>query len=305
MTDVIIIGGGPAGLNAALYAGRAGLSTLLIEKLFCGGQAATTYEVDNYIGFSAPISGPDLVSRMEEHARRFGVTIINKTVTSLSVEGSVKKVICGSEAYEAKAVIVCGGASPRMLGLDREQQLRGSGVSYCATCDGAFFRGRDVAVVGGGDTAVEDALFLANFCQTVYLIHRRDSFRAAKVLTDQLYKNEKITLVLDSVVTGLNGSDRLSGLTVQNKKSGASSELAVSAVFVAVGTVPDSEPYRGILAMDDNGYLITDDDMRTSCDGVFAAGDIRKKSLRQIITAASDGAVAANSAITYLMQTRA
>lgn len=301
MYDIIIIGGGPAGLNAALYAGRGGMKTLLIEKLYSGGQAATTYEVDNYIGFSTPISGPELVSNMEAHAKRFGVEIVNEAVSSLSLQGDVKTVSCDKNIYQGKTVILAMGANPRELGLDREHDLRGNGVSYCATCDGAFFRNRPVAVVGGGDTAVEDALFLSRFCTKIYLIHRRDKLRAAKILSDKLNAEEKIQPVWDSVPVSILGDDTVKGIRVQHVKTGETSDLDVNAIFVAVGTVANNDIVKGILPLDEAGYIVTDENMATSVAGVFAAGDIRKKSLRQIITAAADGAIAANSAINYLM----
>lgn len=304
MYDTIIIGGGPAGLNAALYALRGGLKTLLIEKLFCGGQAATTYEVENYIGFPEPISGPELVMNMEKHAKRFGLNIVNDSVTKLELDGDVKKVVCSKEEFLAKTIIICTGASPRTLGLPNEDALRGCGVSYCATCDGAFYRQKTVAVVGGGDTALEDALFLANFCKNVYLIHRRDTFRGAKILADKVLANEKITPIYDSVVESINTDDDglVSSLSLSNVKTNAKTNIDVNGMFVAVGTVASNSLFIDMIECDDAGYIVTDETMKTNIDGVFAAGDIRKKPLRQIITAAADGAVAANSAIEYILK---
>lgn len=304
MYDTIIIGGGPAGLNAALYALRGGLKTLLIEKLFCGGQAATTYEVENYIGFPEPISGPELVMNMEKHAKRFGLNIVNDSVTKLELDGDVKKVVCSKEEFLAKTIIICTGASPRTLGLPNEDALRGCGVSYCATCDGAFYRQKTVAVVGGGDTALEDALFLANFCKNVYLIHRRDTFRGAKILADKVLANEKITPIYDSVVESINTDDDgiVSSLSLSNVKTNAKTNIDVNGMFVAVGTVAANSLFIDMIECDDAGYIVTDETMKTNIDGVFAAGDIRKKPLRQIITAAADGAVAANSAIEYILK---
>lgn len=301
--DVIIIGGGPAGLGAALYCLRGGMKTLLIEKLFCGGQAATTYEVENYLGFAEPISGPELVMNMEKHVKRFGAEIINQDVQELNLDGAEKKIVCANDTYMAKAVILCTGATPRTLGLPNEDALRGSGVSYCATCDGAFYRGKSVAVVGGGDTALEDALFLANFCKEVYLIHRRDAYRAAKILVDKVEQSEKIKRISDSVVTSINTNAEqiVERVTLENVKTKESSTLPVSGLFVAVGTIAENKLFKDKVACDENGYILTDESMRTSVEGVFAAGDIRKKPLRQIITAASDGAIAANAAIDYIM----
>ena len=304
MYDTIIIGGGPAGLSAALYCLRGGLNTLLIEKLFCGGQAATTYEVENYIGFPEPISGPELVMSMEKHVKRFGVNIINDDVVSLEPDGEIKKVICSKEQYRAKTVIICTGASPRTLGLPNEDALRGSGVSYCATCDGAFYRQKSVAVVGGGDTALEDALFLANFCKKVYLVHRRDTFRGAKILADKVLSNEKIIPVYNSVAENINTNEDgvVDSLSIKNVKTGDTQTLDINGVFVAIGTVAANLLFKDIIKCDDGGYIIADETMKTNIDGVFAAGDIRKKPLRQIITAAADGAVAANSAIEYVLK---
>ena len=306
MYDVAIIGGGPAGLGAALYCLRGGMKTILIEKLFAGGQAATTYEVENYLGFVEPISGPELVMNMEQQIKRFGAEIVNTNVNKLELEGEVKKILCDSGEYGAKTVILCTGATPRTLGLPNEKALRGSGVSYCATCDGAFYRQKSVAVVGGGDTALEDALFLANFCKEVFLIHRRDSYRAAKILVDKLNGKENIKRVYDSVVTSINtnADGMVESLTVEQVKTKESATLAVNGLFVAVGTIAENTLFKDSIELDKGGYIITDESMRTSIDGVFAAGDIRKKPLRQIITAASDGAVAANSAMEYLMKSK-
>ena len=304
MYDVAIIGGGPAGLGAALYCLRGGMKTILIEKLFCGGQAATTYEVENYLGFVDPISGPELVMNMEQQIKRFGAEIVNKDVQKLELEGAEKKIICADETYSAKAVILFTGATPRTIGLSNEEALRGSGISYCATCDGAFYRGKSVAVVGGGDTALEDALFLANFCKEVYLIHRRDSYRAAKILVDKLDGSDKIKRVYDSVVASVNTDTDggVESITVKNVKTDETADLSVNGLFVAVGTIAENKLFLDQLDCDEGGYIITDESMRTSLDGVFAAGDIRQKPLRQIITAASDGAVAANAAIDYILK---
>ncbi|MBE7026059.1 MAG: thioredoxin-disulfide reductase [Ruminococcaceae bacterium] len=304
MYDTIIIGGGPAGLNAALYALRGGMKTLLIEKLFCGGQAATTYEVENYIGFPEPISGPELVMNMEEHVKRFGAQIVDDEVISLELEGDIKTVVCSKEKYSAKTVILCTGATPRTLGLENEDSLRGNGVSYCATCDGAFYRQKIVAVVGGGDTALEDALFLANFTNQVYLIHRRDSFRGAKILADKVLSNEKIVPVYDSIIESINTDDGgvVKSLSLKNIKTDETTTINVNGLFVAIGTKAENGLFKDKIKCDESGYIITDETMKTSIDGVFAAGDIRKKPLRQIITAAADGAVAATSAIDYVLK---
>ncbi len=302
MYDIIIIGGGPAGLNAALYAGRGGMKTLLIERMFCGGQAATTYEIENYIGFSESLSGPDLMMRMETHAKRFGAEIINGDVTALELDGAVKKIHCDGKTYESKTVILCMGAQRRTLGLAREDALRGSGVSYCATCDGAFFRGRDVAVVGGGNAAVEEAIFLSHLCAKVYLIHRRDKLRAVKSLSDKLFEEQKVQLVWDTVVTAINGDGTVEGITVKNVKTGQTGTIPVNALFICIGTDANTDLIKDVLPLDGYGHVITNEEMATKIPGVFAAGDIRQKPLRQVITAVADGAVAADSAINYILE---
>lgn len=306
MYDTAIIGGGPAGLGAALYCLRGGMKTILIEKLFCGGQAATTYEVENYLGFEEPVSGPELVMKMERQVRRFGAEIVNRDVQALELSGAEKKIICSGETYSAKTVIICTGARARTLGLPNEEALRGNGISYCATCDGAFYRGKSAAVVGGGDTAIEDALFLSNLCSEVYLIHRRDTYRAAKVLADKLNGTDKIKQIKNSVVTAVNtnGDGFVESIVIENVKNNSTDNLSVNGLFVAVGTVAQNELFKGVLKCDEAGYIITDEHMKTNIDGVFAAGDIRKKPLRQIITAVSDGAVAANSAIDYILKSK-
>lgn len=301
--DVIVIGSGPAGMNAALYASRGGFNTLLLEKLYAGGQAATTDKVDNFLGFPEGISGDELTTRMEKQAKRFGARILHEEVQKVELEGATKTVVTDRGTYTAKVVIICTGARPRELGLENERGLRGMGVSYCATCDGAFFKGQTVAVAGGGDTACEDALFLARYCEKVYLIHRRDSLRGAKVLQDAIFKEPKIEVVWNNVVAALtSGLDMLDEITLVNTVTTEISHLKVSAVFVAVGTEADSDLFRGQVKMDDYGNILTDNMMRTNLPGVFAAGDVRKTPLRQIITAAADGAVAAYAAGLYITE---
>ncbi len=299
MVDLIIIGGGPAGLNAALYAARAGLSALLFEKMFAGGQMVTTTSLENYIGFPDGVSAVDLAMNMEEQAKKAGAQILYEEIQSVDVSGKIKKVITAKQAYEAKTVILCMGATPRMLGVDGEERLRGFGVSYCATCDGAFYKNKTVAVVGGGDTALEDALFLSRYCEKVYLIHRRDSFRGAKVLADKVQACANIELVFDSVVEKIEGENKVESLLVKHLKKNETQNLKVAGVFIAVGTKPNTELVEDQIQLSD-GYIDAGEDMQTNCPGVFAAGDIRKKPLRQVITAASDGAVAVYSATKYL-----
>ncbi len=300
MYDMIIIGGGAAGLTAGLYGGRGGLKTLIIEKMFAGGQAATTYEVDNYPGFNESISGPDLAMKMEAHAKKFGAEIIQEDVIDIDVDSKIKKVITSKGTYKAKVLILTMGANPRELGLPKEKKFRGAGVSYCATCDGAFYRERVAAVVGGGDTAIEDAIFLSRFCTKVYLIHRRDQLRAAKVLQDVAFSNEKIEFIWDSTVEEIKGEDFVEGIRIKNIKTNGEQELKLDGVFVAVGVVPNSDLAKDKVATSKNGYILTDDSMQTNKAGVYAAGDIREKILRQVITAAADGATAAFAADRYI-----
>lgn len=297
MYDLIILGAGPAGLTAGIYAARGGLNAVIVESKAVGGQAALTAEIENYPGF-ASVSGYELVSLMQAQCEALGVSFVFDAPVALALEGDVKRVDTAySGTLEARAVILATGALPRTLGVERESELMGGGVSYCATCDGAFFRGKPVAVVGGGNTAVEDALYLEKFASEVYLIHRRDALRADAILADRV-KNSGVHIVWDSVVTALDGDKKLQSVTLKNVKSGDTSSLAVNGLFVAVGQKPATEGLTGVEL--DGGYIVTDSEMRTSLPGVFAAGDVRKKTLRQVVTAAADGAVAAESAIKFL-----
>ena len=297
MYDLIILGAGPAGLTAGIYAARGGLNAVIVESKAVGGQAALTAEIENYPGF-ASVSGYELVSLMQAQCEALGVSFVFDAPVALALEGDVKRVDTAySGTLEARAVILATGALPRTLGIERESELMGGGVSYCATCDGAFFRGKPVAVVGGGNTAVEDALYLEKVASEVYLIHRRDALRADAILADRV-KNSGVHIVWDSVVTALDGDKKLQSVTLKNVKSGDTSSLAVNGLFVAVGQKPATEGLTGVEL--DGGYIVTDSEMRTSLPGVFAAGDVRKKTLRQVVTAAADGAVAAESAIKFL-----
>ncbi len=299
MVDVIIIGSGPAGMAAGIYAGRAGLRTLIIEKMFAGGQAATTYEVGNYPGFES-ISGPDLVMKMEAHAKKYGAETVYADVTRVELKGDVKKVWAGEIEYQSRTIILAMGAMPRELGIDGERRLRGAGVSYCATCDGAFFRGKEVAVVGGGNVAVEDALYLSQFCTEVFLIHRRKEMRADKTLQVALANNKKITPIWDTIVEEINGASSVEELLLSNKITNEKSNLAVQGIFVAIGTIPNSGLVAKQLKLTESGHIQTNEAMQTGIDGVFAAGDIRTKTLWQIVTAVSDGAIAGNMAAQYI-----
>lgn len=302
MYDMIIIGSGPAGLAAAIYGQRAKLSVLMIEKQpMSGGQILNTYEVDNYPGLPG-IGGFDLGSKFRAHADTLGAVVISEDVLSVTLDGPVKKVKTTAAEYESRTVILATGAVHRKLGVPGEDELGGMGVSYCATCDGAFFREKDVAVVGGGDVALEDALFLARASRKVYLIHRRDEFRGAKVLQERVLAAENIEVIWDSKVEKIEGAEQVEALSIFNMKKEERSRLAVSGVFIAVGIQPNSKMFQGMLDMDEGGYIRAGESCETSIPGVYAAGDVRTKQLRQIITAASDGANAVTSAERYLYQ---
>lgn len=297
--DVVIIGAGPAGLNAALYSARAGLKTLVLERLFAGGQAATTSEVDNFIG-TGKIGGAALCMQMEKQAKSFGAEVKYEDV--LSLDTSEKKIVTKKNTYLARAVIIATGASPRKIGIDGEEKFRGRGVSYCATCDGGFFKDKTVCVIGGGDTAAEDALYLSNICKKVYVIHRRDKFRAAAKTVEKLYNNSKIEIVLNTVAEKINGGDFVNSVSVKNVASGEKREISTDAVFVAAGNIPSNALFKGTIKTDENGYIIVDKNMRTDKENIYAAGDVCQKPLRQIITACADGAVAASSAAEDIME---
>ena len=301
MHDLIIIGSGPAGLSAAVYGRRAGFSTLVIEKNpMSGGQVLNTYEVDNYLGLPG-INGFDMGMKFREHAEKMQAEFIEADVLGVEDMGDYKLVKTTDGDYEAKAVIIASGASHSHLGVPGEEELSGMGVSYCATCDGAFFRGKTVAVIGGGDVAVEDAIFLARACEKVYLIHRRDSLRAAQSLQDTMLALPNVEVCWNSVVESINGEGRVNSITLVHKNGGTKSELAVQGVFIAVGIKPNSESFITNIAADEKGYLIAGEDCATSMPGAFAAGDIRTKKLRQIVTAVADGANAVEGIQEYFL----
>lgn len=303
--DVIIIGSGPAGMAAAIYGSRAGLKTLLLEKTgIGGGQVLNTYDVDNYPGLPS-IGGIDLSMKFREHAEKLGVPIVSAEVTRIMDEQNYKTVCTDQRDYQTKTVIIATGASYAKLGIPGEEEFAGMGVSYCATCDGAFFRNKTVAVVGGGDVAVEDAIFLARKCEKVYLVHRRDELRAAKVLQESLFQLPNIELVWDSVTEQIVGTDVVEGLKIRNKKTDEERTLDVQGVFVAVGTIPNSTEFVQLVKMDEKGNIIAGETCETSVPGIFVAGDVRTKALRQIITAAADGANAITSVEKYLLSFRA
>ncbi len=302
MYDLIIIGSGPAGLTAAIYAQRAQLKTKIIEKeAMSGGQVVTTYEVDNYPGIPG-VNGFDLAQLMRDHAEQLGAEFITEEVIDIDLTGDVKKVVTKLDSYETKTILVATGAKYANLKVPGESELSGMGVSYCATCDGAFFRDKTVAVVGGGDVAVEDAIFLSRLAKKVYLVHRRDSLRAAKTLQSSVFACENVELVWNSEVTRINGTDHVESMLVRNKITKEENEVAIDGIFIAVGIHPITELLLGKVDMD-GGYIIADEDCETSIEGVYVAGDARKKQLRQIITAASDGANAITSIERYLAET--
>jgi len=287
-------------MTAGIYASRAGRKALVIESELIGGQVAKTAIVENYPGFAEPIDAVELVARMEAQARRFGCQFETGEVTGIdrSAQGLEVKTSLGN--FNPGAVIICTGTKPRQLGVEGEERFVGRGISYCAICDGPLFRDQAVAVVGGGDSALAEANYLTRFCSRVYLIHRRDEFRAAKVCQERTRQNPKIELLLSRVITGFNGTNRLEGLTIKDLKTGALTTLPVAALFIYVGLVPNTGWCQGMLNLDEAGFIITDESLQTSLPGVFAAGDVRRKSLRQIATAVGDGALAAMMAHEYL-----
>lgn len=302
--DIIIIGGGPAGYTAALYGARAGRSVLLLEKLAPGGQMGTTDLIDNYPGFPQGVKGFQLAMDMKAGAERFGAQTKLEAVTALELAGDVKTVHTKKGGYETRAVILATGAQPRELGLPQERALRGRGVSYCATCDGMFYRGKDVAIIGGGNTAVADALYLSKLCGRVYLIHRRDKLRAPDSQRVLLEQAGNVEFLWNSRAEELLYAERLTGLKTVRVDTGESRTLDCAGVFVAVGQVPETSLLAGQVELDEAGYVVAGENCQTNLPGVFAAGDLRQKPLRQIITAAADGAVAAQMAEEFLQRER-
>lgn len=299
--DLIIVGAGPAGLTAAIYALRAGLHTLLLEKNFVsGGQTASTYEVDNYPGLPG-ISGAEFGQKIRSHADQLGLVSERVNVKEIHVEEDGTKVIRTSKKdFQARTVLLAVGARHRLLGAKGEERLSGMGISYCATCDGAFYKDQTVAVVGGGNVAVEDAIFLAKICKMVYVVHRRDQLRADDILQKRLFQFPNVVFCWNQVCEEIQGEEQVEAILLKNVKDGSSQRVKVDGVFVAVGIHPNSEPYQGLVNMDEGGYIVAGEDGKTNMPGIFAAGDVRTKKLRQIITAASDGANAVSSVQDYL-----
>lgn len=300
MRDLIIVGAGPAGLTAGLYAARARLDVVLFEKMSPGGQVLLTDIVENYPGFPEGISGFELMDRMKRQAESFGLSIEMREVLSFRFDPDLKAVMTDKGEEQAKSVILACGATPRKLGIPGEEQLTGKGVSYCATCDGPFYRDQEVAVIGGGDTAVEEALFLTKFATRVYLIHRRDQLRATKVLQERVMANDKVEIIWDTIPQRILGQNGVEAVELKNVKTSQLSTLNVQGIFVFIGYEPNTQLVKGILDLDKLGFIRTNAEMETSVAGVFAAGDIRSKNLRQISTAVGEGATAAFSAEKYL-----
>jgi len=298
--EAVVIGGGPAGLTAGLYLSRYGLNTLLLERALMGGQIVNAARIENYPGFPGGVSGMDLAQLMHDQASKFGLNFTTAEVTGLKNDGERIKIITDDGDYLSGAVVIASGSNYRKMGLANEERLNGRGVSYCATCDGFLFRNTDVAVVGGGDTAVTDSLELSQHARQVYVIHRRDQLRASQVVQRPALSNAKIRFIWNSVVSKLEGEEKLSALVLKDVKTGSTSRLEVAGVFVAIGLIPNSEPFRGFVELDESGNIATDETMRTARPGLFAAGDIRRNSARQVAAAVGDGAVAAKSVFSYL-----
>lgn len=303
MYDVTIIGAGPAGLSAAIYAARGGLKTLALEKQFAGGQITSTHRLENYPGFPKGIGGAEFSEKLKEQALAFGAEIKSAEVWDVSLEGKVKRVLlAGGEQVESKTVILSPGASPRKLGLEREEDFTGAGISYCATCDGAFFKGMEVAVIGGGDTAFEDALYLSNLAKKVTIVHRREEFRSRGIVVERARERENIEFAMNSVPVEILGSLDFEGLVLENTLTHEKSRLTLDGCFIAIGHNPETGFLKDKLELDHSGYVVAGEDTKTLIPGVFVAGDVRKKKLRQVVTAVADGAVAAVQAQDYLIE---
>lgn len=300
MHDIIIIGSGPAGLTAAIYAGRAGLETLVVTGMTFGGQLMLTGEVENFPGFPEAILGSELMDKMRKQAERFGTKLLFQDATGVNLFSKPFKVNVGSQVFEAKSVIIATGASTKWLGLESEARLRGKGVSSCATCDAPFFKEKKVVVIGGGDTAVDEALTLTKFAKEVTLIHRRNELRATKILQDRAFGNKKIDFIWDSTIEDILGKNRVEGIRVRNVKTGEESEIAADGVFVAIGHKPNTDIFKGQIDLGNDGYVVVKDETKTSVEGVFVAGDVRDPRYRQAITAAGSGCKAAIDAEKYI-----
>ncbi len=294
--EILIIGGGPAGLTAGIYASRAGHSTLLLEKEITGGQMTKTTLIENYPGFAQPVNGFELVQQMENQARRFGCQIEFSAATALILTPSGIEVEATTGKYYPRTIIICTGTKSRSLDIPGEKELAGRGVSYCAVCDGPLYKDKEVAVIGGGDSALQEADYLTRFCSRVHLIHRRDQFRAVKMLEERVRNNPQITLHLSHIATRINGKERLEDLELKNLATGETKILPVAGLFIYIGLLPNTEWCSNVIQLDEQGFILTDEKLQTNIPGVFSAGDVRKKELRQIATAVGDGAIAAMNA---------
>ena len=302
--DMIVVGGGPSGYTAAMYAARAGMKALVIERFFAGGQMALTEQIDNYPGFPEGIDGITLAQNMQQQAERFGVETVNAEVTDMDLQAVPKKIVAGNQVYSGKTVVIATGAGPRKLGLVKEEELLGKGIHYCASCDGMFYKDKTVAVIGGGDTAAIDALLLSRVAKKVYVVHRRDTLRATRVYHEPLMQRENVEFCWDSVVEELLAEEKLTGIRLKNVKTGEMRDLDCDGVFVSVGRVPETGCLKGQLALNQGGYILADESTETGIPGVYAAGDVRSKKLRQVVTAVADGAMAVSSAEEYLAENR-
>ena len=298
--DVIIIGAGPAGMTAAVYASRANLDTLMIERGIPGGQMANTEDIENYPGYES-ILGPDLSNKMFEHAKKFGAEYAYGQISEVINDDPYKTVIAGNKEYRTKTIIIATGAKHKLLGVPGEEELAGRGVSYCAVCDGAFFKERELFVIGGGDSAVEEGMYLTKFASKVTIVHRRDELRAQKILQDRAFNNEKVDFIWDTVLKSINDVDgKVGTVTLENLKTGETYEKDAAGVFIYIGLVPMSEPFESLGITNKEGYIPTNEHMESKVPGIYAAGDVREKTLRQIVTATGDGSIAAETAQAYI-----
>lgn len=297
--DVIIIGAGPAGMTSSIYASRANLDVLMVEKKYPGGQMLSTAEIENYTGYEN-ITGPDLSEKMFEHSKKFGTDFVFGEIKKVKIENNIKILEISGKTYKSKSIIIATGTQARLLGIEGEKEFTSKGVSYCAVCDGAFFKGKNVVVIGGGDSAIEESLYLANLVNKVTVVHRRDELRAQKILQDRAFKKKNIEFCWDSIPVKINGEKKVTGIEVKNVKTNEIKKIEAEGIFIYIGMIPQTEVFKDLNILDEKGYVIADENMLTSVEGVFVAGDVRQKEIRQVVTATSDGAIAAQSAYKYI-----
>lgn len=297
--DVIIIGAGPAGMTSSIYASRANLDVLMVEKKYPGGQMLSTAEIENYTGYEN-ITGPDLSEKMFEHSKKFGTDFVFGEIKKVKIENNIKILEISGKTYKAKSIIIATGTQARLLEIEGEKEFTSKGVSYCAVCDGAFFKGKNVVVIGGGDSAIEESLYLANLVNKVTVVHRRDELRAQKILQDRAFKKKNIEFCWDSIPVKINGEKKVTGIEVKNVKTNEIKKIEAEGIFIYIGMIPQTEVFKDLNILDEKGYVIADENMLTSVEGVFVAGDVRQKEIRQVVTATSDGAIAAQSAYKYI-----